>query len=560
MRPRNCLAYRLALPLAIVVGPAPLAGAAPIVPHTAVPAGESPGPSVSRPKEVGKGAPVSRRPGNGSALAVIAAPRSPGVPRRRESSDFGPWRSVRSPGDGRGERGEGRPAPDQAASAPQDLPTGGLLLLPLPPNPEPGEVRTYVGEPSGTTGAAAGEVASPIGVHDAVPLPRGPEEVSTPRSSGHFLASGHPRRECPRRAYAGGPGEPSPPPRRTPRTWGRATPPRSRTLPRRRRDGLAGHRRTGRRQPERRELPGRILRRRLRREGLGWRRPCPADRGPRRAGPSATSRRSGPSRSPTPPSEPAPPVQNPGGAKPTGIATGAGAAGRSTGVPSDSQTSAVANTPGPVSGGSGGTINEAAQGTGGMSSMDQANAFGQMLTTAVLAQELTSPGRTGAGGSHRLNHPPISRSLAMSDRALLAEVGGTTPLDANPGASGDVGGGRRRPRCRHDAASGPERAPRPRPPLAGGRGRRGSPAGRGTGRDVRHAPESLDLARAIPEPTPLMQLVVVLAGSAFVIARRRVQGDAVPPVRGPSRRVRVDSGRRQESLVLRAGTGRSRWP
>ena len=29
--------------------------------------------------------------------------------------------------------------------------------------------------------------------------------------------------------------------------------------------------------------------------------------------------------------------------------------------------------------------------------------------------------------------------------------------------------------------------------------------------------------RAIPEPTPLMQVVVVLAGSAFVFARRRLK-------------------------------------
>jgi hypothetical protein len=210
-------------------------------------------------------------------------------------------------------------------------------------------------------------------------------------------------------------------------------------------------------------------------------------------------------------------------AKPTGIADGAGTSGRSTGIPSNTQPSAIANAAGTVSGGSGGTTPEVSQGTGGMSSVDQANAFGQMLTTAVLAQELTSPGRAGAGESSQVE-PSTSKTLtAMSDRALLAEVGGTTPLGASPGASGDAGAaaGAANP----SAGTTPLPAPSVPPDLP-------LPAVE-AGEQVRQAavPASESDAslnpsispRAIPEPTMLMQLAVVLAGSAFVIVRRRVR-------------------------------------
>lgn len=547
MRPRNRLAYRLALPLAIVVSPAPGAGAGPIVAPAVVPAGESPGATMPKPepKEVGNGARGSGRSRNGAAL-----PSSP--PRGRPAS----LKDVDRPSSGLGDPSVPRVTDegdevkevtplDQVPSSTQGLPSGGsLLLLPLPPDPEPGEAKPYAGEPSGTTGAAVGEVGSPTGAHHTGSLPRGPEDTSTPRVPVTLSPPGTPVANAPVERTPGdreiipaasanstdrGAGDPAPVLQAPLGVDAKASPGTA--------EPVVGSPNAAN-SPLTSSAAGPTVRDSA---GAG---PASAVTPNSTSGPASGSSAAGstvrdmggagPAPAVTPgdasgPASTTPPILNPGGAKPTGVATEAGAAGRSTGVPSDSQTPAVANAPGPVSSGSGGTNNEAAQGTGGMSSMDKATVFGQMLTTAVLAQELTNPGRTGGGsqGESSTEKSP----LAMSDRALLAEVGGTIPLDANPGASRD-GGGETPPgpgpgpgpgagTTAPSAPSVPLVPHLPLPAVEAGEGVRQA-AGPGA---MSGTPLSPSISpRAIPEPTPLLQVVVVLAGSAFVIARRRSQG------------------------------------
>ena len=221
MRPRNRLAYRLALPLAIVLGPAPAGGAGPIVAQTVVPAGRAPARLRPSPT-VKKEARVSDRPETGRPPA-IAAPWSLRVPRRRGSAVLRPWRSVRPSGDGRGNEVKEVETPDQVPATKQGLPTGGPLLLPLPPNPEPAETQTYVGEPSGTTGEAVRDVTSPSRCRTRNLSPshgRRDHEAS----SGQSIASRHNLREPPVERMPVDK-RPSPPPRRTPQTEWQAPPP-----------------------------------------------------------------------------------------------------------------------------------------------------------------------------------------------------------------------------------------------------------------------------------------------------------------------------------------------
>ena len=515
MRPRNCLAFRLVLPLAIVVSSAFPAGAGPMVAHTVAPEAKSPGASVPKSKSVGKGAPASRRPGKGSALPSTSPRDRPASQKDEDhpTSVLGDPSPPRATDEGN-EVNDVTP-PEQASSSTQGLSPGGspLLLLPLPPNHEPGEARTHVGEPSVTTDTAAGEVVSPIGTHDAVSPPRGAEESSTPRTPVTPSLSNAPATTTPA-----------------------ATTPVARTPDRRETIPAAPVNATDRGasdpSPVLQAPQGADVKVSPGAAGSVVASPNPISsavgsasagstaRGPASAGPVAAEPAGG-----TPgPAGTSLPHHDPGVAKPTGITNGAGTTGQSTGMPPDTQSFAVANAPGPVSGSSGGMMNEAAQGTAGMSSMDKANAFGQMLTAAVIAQELSNPGRTG-GGDSQVQSSTEKSPLAMSDRALLAEVGGTTPLDANPGASDNVGGaGPLDPIAGTTAPSAPS-VPRvpdlPLPAVEVGAGVRQStiPAlTSGTPLNPTVSPV------AIPEPTPLVQFVAVLAGSAFMIARRRSRG------------------------------------
>lgn len=505
MRPRNRLARRLALPLAIVMAPAPQAGAGPIVAQTVVPAEESSTPSAPqpKPKEAGKGDRIPGRPENGAAL-----PASP--PRGRAASLEVDDRSTSGLVDpsvpratDEGKEGNEFTPTDQVPSSTQGLPPSGSHS----PNPEPGDSGTYAGQPSGTTGAAVGEVGSPIGPLIAVPLPRGPEEVSAPRTPDTLASPGIPTTSAPvSRPPDSRETVPAAPAPATDRGAGDLAP--ALQVPQVG-DATASPSTSGATagSPGAANAP------------LGSTAAGSTVRGSGGAGPASAEPSGGTSGL----AGTAPPLRDPGGAKPAGIATEAGASSRSTGVPPDSQTAAVANAPAQVSGGSGGTITDATQGSGVMSSMDKATAFGQLLTTAVLAQELTSTGRTGGGGTQV--EPSADKSpLVMSDRALLAQVGGATPLDVDPGASGDVGGVDPR-----DPVGGTTEPSAPSVTLAPDLPLPAVDAGEGAWQRAdpgitSGTPLSPSISPvAIPEPTPLVQVVVVLAGSAIGIARRRLR-------------------------------------
>ncbi len=506
MRPRNCLAYRLALPLAIVVSSAPRADAGPIVTQIVAPAAGSPGLSVPKTKPERKGAWTPRRNRAGSVLPSSPPPdRSPSHKDDVRASTGLVDPSLPRATDEGSEVRDVSP-PDPATSSAQGLSPGGspLLLLPLPPNAEPGETRTYAGETGDLTDAVAREVASPSGANDAVTPPRSPDEVSTPQialpaSPLNSPAASTPVSHTPDRLEV----NPDASAISTDRGSGNLAPvvrvPQgadAKALP-----GATG---TVISSPNAANSP------------LGSPSGGSATRDSGVAAPASaetdgvTSGLAGSGL----------PQRDPAGAKPVGIATAAQA--RSTGMPSDSQTTVVANVPGQGSSRSGDSIGEAAQGSSGTTSLETATAFGQMITAAVIAQQLSTPGLSGGVGSQAESSTDKS-PLAMSDRALLAEVGGTTPLDPNPVASSNVAGAApivpvadtRTP----SAPSVPYVPDLPLPAVEAGEGPWRVPAPATT----TNTPLNPSVSPVpIPEPTPLVQLVVVIIGSALIVARRQL--------------------------------------